>query len=183
MSLSLSWPQNKKQLRQSCYQALKSHLVLFLVTRIRFMEPGCAHNTMASNDATEFRHEIETNAMGESTVAHKTKANKKEANCLDATGISEAANISIRISSNQFNIPVDQTKANRGELCATTTTKTREREREIPERSVGILNFMLCIIRCVFFLSLTDFDFLIESKLNQTYCSLHCYIAMCIIQF
>lgn len=53
---------------------------------------------MASNDATEFRHEIETNAMGESTnVASKTKANKKEANCVDATGISKTANSIISI--------------------------------------------------------------------------------------
>lgn len=60
--------------------------------KFRFVEPGCTHNTMASNNATEFRHETETNAMGESTiVAPKTKANKKEANCIDATGISEAA--------------------------------------------------------------------------------------------
>lgn len=77
---------------------------------------------MASNNATEFRHETETNAMGESTiVAHKTKANKKEANCIYATGISEATNISIYTTAttidgnnNQFNFPVVQTKANWG---------------------------------------------------------------------
>lgn len=79
---------------------------------------------MASNNATEFHHETETNAMGESTnVAPKTKANKKEANCIDATGIGEtAANIPIHTTAqatingnnNQFNFPVDQTKANRG---------------------------------------------------------------------
>lgn len=107
--------------------------ILLSVLEFRFMEPGCAHHTMASNDATEFCHEIETNAMGESTiVAPKTKANKKEANCLDATGIGETTNITSidkaiidGISGNQqFNFPVDQTKANWGKPTTHSTDKT-----------------------------------------------------------
>lgn len=70
---------------------------------------------MASNNTAEFCDQIETNAMGESTVAYQTKTNKK-ANYIAATGISEATNFTINTANigNQFNFPVDQTKANWG---------------------------------------------------------------------
>lgn len=139
---------------------------IYLLSWIRFMEPGCAHNTMASNDATEFCHETETNAMGESTVAHKTKANKKEANCLNATGISEATNFSIHTaingSSNQFNFPVDQTKANWGNDAIQLIENT-------------FLIYSICFYFLPFFYLLsahthTHFDFLIEFE-SKKYCS------------
>lgn len=55
--------------------------------------------------------------MGESTIAYKTKTNKK-ANYIAATGVSEATNFTIHTANfgNQFNFPVDQTKANWGKL-------------------------------------------------------------------
>lgn len=132
---------------------------------------------MASNNATEFRHETETNAMGESTiVAPKTKANKKEANCIDATGISEAAaNIPIHTTAaaaqatingnnNQFNFPVDQTKANRG----------TGRHIQINYTFLIYVVCAFCFIRPGFFAHIFFCRFfLIESNLNRkkVYCS------------
>lgn len=158
------------------------HKTITVSRKIRFVEPGCTHNTMASNNATEFRHETETNAMGESTiVAPKTKANKKEANCIDATGISEAAaNIpndttataaaaqtTINGNNNQFNFPVDQTKANPG---------TADVYIQI---NYTFLIYVVCAF-CFAFLAPGFFAhgifrfFLIESNLNRkkVYCSI-----------
>lgn len=67
---------------------------------------------MASNYTTKFRHKTKTNAMGEVTIACEAKTNEK-ANCIHATGISEATNCTIN-DGNELKFPIDQTKANWG---------------------------------------------------------------------
>ena len=44
--------------------------------KIRFMEPGCTHNTVASNNTAQFRYKAKTNALGKAAIAPKTKTNK-----------------------------------------------------------------------------------------------------------
>lgn len=74
------------------------------------MESGCPHNAVASDYTTKFRHEAQTNTMGEVTIACEAKTNEK-ANCIYATRISEATNCIIH-DGNELKFPIDQTKAN-----------------------------------------------------------------------
>lgn len=88
--------------------------------KIRFMEPGCTYNTVASNNTAQFRYKAKTNALGKAAIAPKTKTNEK-ANCFCFTTYSEATNFSIYSNDNdenndcfEFILSINQTKTIRG---------------------------------------------------------------------